>query len=469
MIRRAAGLGRPSKLEDPDTYEKCYAFCDVLVIGGGPAGLMAALAAAETDARVIVCDEDFEFGGRLLTDKFEIDGAPAEAWRAAAVAKLAANPNVTLMPRSTVFGVYDGNTYGVIERVGDHLPVPAPHTPRQRFWKVVAKRSILAAGSVERPIVFGGNDKPGVMMASAVRTYVNRFGAAPMRRFAVFANNDDAWRTVADCAAAGVHVDAVIDSRKDLSPALKAIAEAAGARVYAGGQVLDAHGKRGVSAISVHGADGHHSRIEVDGVAVSGGWNPNIGLTCHLGARPVWRDDLAAFVGDNLPSGMVAVGSAKGSLSLAACLAEGAAEGAKAASDTGFSAKSVQVPSVAGTESTAMTPLFHVEAMKTKGFVDFQNDVTAKDIALAHRENYKSVEHLKRYTTLGMATDQGKTGNVQGLAMMAALTGKSIPETGITTFRPPYVPIAVGAFGGHHRGKNFRPTRLTPSHRWAVE
>jgi len=469
LIRRAAGLGKASKEPDPDTYEKAFAFCDVLVIGAGPAGLMAALTASRAGARVILCDEDFRFGGRLLSETLSIGGQSGADWAAAAAAELVQNPAVTLMRRTTVFGGYDQGTYGALERVGDHLPVPLPHTPRQRLWKIVAKRAVLAAGAVERQIVFGGNDRPGVMMASALRSYVNRFAAAPARRLAVFTNNDDGWKTVADCLRTDVRVEAVIDPRPAVPDAFRRLAAQAGARLFEGGQVCDAHGTaRGLQSVDVLTAAGSTVPVSVDGLAMSGGWNPAVALTCHLGGRPVWRDDISAFVAGAAPPGLTVAGAAAGGFDLRSCLADGLRLGAEAAEATGFKAAGSTVPE-ASDETLNLMPLWKVAGSRTKAFVDFQNDVTAKDIALAEREGFRSVEHLKRYTTLGMATDQGKTANVNGLAIMASLTGKSIPETGTTTFRPPYTPVAIGAFAGHHREKHFRSTRLTPSHAWAAE
>jgi sarcosine oxidase subunit alpha len=469
LIRRAAGLGRASKLPDPDTYEKAFAFCDVLVVGTGPTGLMAALTASRAGARVILCDEDFVFGGRLLSESLSVGNLPGADWAAATLAELAQNPAVTLMRRTTVFGGYDQGTYGALERVSDHLSEPAPHTPRQRMWKVVAKRTVLAAGAIERQIVFGGNDRPGVMMASALRSYINRFAAMPSRRLAVFTNNDDGWKTVSDCARAGVLVEAVIDPRPAISDSLRELAAQAGARLFEGGQVLDAHGTAyGLQAIDVRTSEGRTESVSVDILAMSGGWNPALALTTHLGGRPVWREDIAAFVAGKTPTDMAVGGAASGAFSLQACLNDGARLGAEAAASTGFAAAAPAVPS-ASDELYGLMPLWKVAGARTKAFVDFQNDVTAKDITIAEREGFRSVEHLKRYTTLGMATDQGKTANVNGLAIMAALTGKSIPETGTTTFRPPYTPVAIGAFAGHHREKHFRPTRLTPSHAWATE
>jgi sarcosine oxidase subunit alpha len=468
VIRRAAGLGHASVAADPDTYEKAYAFCDVLVIGAGAAGLAAALAAARSGARVILCDEDFVLGGRLNGERQEVDGLSGDAWTRQVEAELLAYPEMRILRRTTVFGVYDGgmsgtHTFGALERVSDHLPLPPAHQPRQRLWRIVAKRSVLAAGALERPIVFGGNDRPGVMMASAVRTYLNRFGVIPGRQAALFTTSDDGWRTAFDLAAHGVRVAAIIDARSMVSPALTAKAAHIDARIFCGAQVLDA---RGLDRITVRNGDGEVSHLEVDTLAVSGGWNPNVALCTHLGGRPRWSDAIAAFVPGDMPRGMAVAGAAAGSFSLADALREGAVAGRAAAEATGFRTVQHPEPRVSD-ELTAVLPLWCVSESKTKAFVDFQHDVTRDDVALAAREGYRSVELLKRYTTLGMATDQGKTSSLNGHAIMAALTARTIPELGTTTSRPPYTPVALAAFAGAHRGKHFKPMRLTSGHAWA--
>jgi len=468
MIRRAAGLGRAAEKADPDHYEKAWAHCDVLIAGSGPTGLAAALAAGRTGARVILCEEDNRLGGRLLSDGGTIEGMDAAAWVAKAEAELRSMPDVRIMTRTTVTGVFDQGTHAALERVNDHLPVPPDHQPRQRLWRIAAKRSIVAAGALERPIVFGGNDMPGVMLASAVRTYITRYAASPAQRLALFTNNDDGWKTVEAALAAGVTVAGVVDARDEVSAAQRALASRHGFALLSG--VVD-HvdgGKTGVKKVSVRLAGGASATLDADTLAVSGGWNPTVGLTSHHRGRPTWREDIAAFVPDGAPAGMSAAGAASGAFSLAECLSQGHAAGAAAASDLGISGNAGAAPSTDDASSYSLKPLWTVNSKK-KGFVDFQNDVTASDIALAAQEGFQSVEHLKRYTTLGMATDQGKSSNVQGLAIMAELTGRSIPQTGTTIYRPPYVPIAIGALAGHHRDENFHSTRLTPSHHWAAE
>ena len=468
MIRRAAGLGRGAGLPDPDHYEKFNAFGDVLVIGGGPAGLAAALAAARSGARVILAEEDFRLGGRLLAERCEIDGAPALDWVKAAEAELESFPDCRILRRTTVQGVYDGGTYAGIERVNDHVPVPPAHEPRQRLWKIVAQRAVLAAGAIERPIVFGDNDRPGIMLAGAVRAYVNRYGVAPGRRAVIFADNDDACRTAVDLAYAGVAVAALIDARKLPSSAARDAAERAGARYLSGAAIERVRGRQGVKGVVVRHADGKAERFDCDLIATSGGWASSLHLTTHLNGKPQWSEALSALVPGTLPPGMSVAGAAKGSFGLGSCLEQGHEAGAEAAVACGFTSGSRTAP-VAEDDSGTASPVWQVENSRGKAFVDFQNDVATSDVKLAAREGFRIPEHLKRYTTLGMATDQGKTGNLNGAAVLAKATGRYLGAVGTTTFRPPFTPVAISAFASHHRGQDFRPARLAPSHGWAKE
>ncbi|MFC4308819.1 sarcosine oxidase subunit alpha family protein [Steroidobacter flavus] len=467
LIRRAAGLGRASEQIDPDTYEKPHAFCDVLVVGGGAAGLAAALTAGRSGARVILCDEDFVLGGRLNGDRREIDGISGADWAQRVAAELESLLDVRVMRRTTVFGAYDGNTFGALERVSDHLPTPPSHQPRQRMWKIVAKRVVLATGAIERPLVFGDNDRPGVMMSAAARTYLHRYGVAVGQSPVVFTATDDGWATAFDLARAGIAVRAVVDTRTKISASLLTDAKQTGIYTLLGSQVIATHGSHGLTRVTVRKHDGGIEHLKTDVLCMSGGWSPNIALSTHLGGRPRWSDELSVFLPSDLRGAMVA-GAVHGSFTLAAALREGAAAGAEAARSVGHEAPAWSAPKV-DDELSAVTPCWRVADSKGKAFVDFQNDVTSDDVTLAAREGFTSVEHLKRYTTLGMGTDQGRTSNINGLAFLAEATGRTIPEVGTTVFRPPYTPVSFGAFVGHHRGKEFRPTRLTAGHRWATE
>jgi methylglutamate dehydrogenase subunit C len=461
IIRRAAGLGTLSHEPDPDSYDKGFLHCDLLVIGTGPSGLMAALTAARAGADVIIADEDFLPGGRLSAETHMIEGQSGAAWAAASVAELQALPNVRVMTRSTVIGAFDHGIYGVVERVSDHLKEPFAGKPRQILWRVYSKRAILAAGATERPIVFENNDRPGIMLASAVRAYVNRWAVTPARQVAIFTNNDDGHRTARDLAAKGVDVTAVIDTRLDAPTS-------ADYQVIAGGVVVQTWGRLGLTQIEVRTPKGESLRIPCGALGVSGGWNPNVHLTCHQGARPVWNDTIAAFVpGNSLPPGLIPTGAADGAFSTYEALSSGQKAAHVALSDLGIPHKVSDLPE-AEDAPVNITPFWHVASAK-RAWVDQQNDVTAKDVQLAHQENFVSVEHLKRYTTLGMATDQGKTSNTAGLAIMADIAGKSIPEVGTTMFRPPYTPTAIGVLAGRARDEDFRPIRKTPSHVWAEE
>lgn len=470
LIRRAAGLGRAAGQADPDHYEKAFAFCDLLVIGAGPAGLMTAITAGRAGARVLLCDDDFRMGGRLLSERREIDGQSSPDWAIETIRELESLPNVRLMPRTTVYGVFDHGTYGAVERVSDHLAIPAPFQPRQRGWRIVARQSILASGALERPIVFPGNDRPGIMLAGAVRSYLNRFAVKPGHNAVVYVSSDDGWTCVADLATAGVAVAAIVEARPTPSPEQVAMAGRVGARLFSGSAIVATAGRPELAAVTIRDAEGRLHNVGADLLAVSNGWNPSLHLTSHQNNRPRWDARLQSFVPDSLPAGMAVAGAAAGHMTLAEALADGARLGQVAAEQAGFRVSAAPaVPSVDGSESCAVEPVWRVMGGKGKAFVDFQNDVTDRDIELSAREGFRSVEHLKRYTTLGMATDQGKTANVAGLAILAELTGRTIPETGTTTFRPPYTPVSFGALAGHHRGKAFRPTRLAPTHEWSHE
>ncbi|WP_299196326.1 sarcosine oxidase subunit alpha family protein [uncultured Tateyamaria sp.] len=458
IIRKAAGLGSLSMQADPDEYDKGFRHCDLLIIGAGPAGLNAALTAGRTGAHVILADEDFRMGGRLNAETFAISDMAGADWAAQTVAELASLPNVRLMARTTVIGAFDHGIYGAVERISDHLATAPKGKPRQILWRIYAKQTILCAGATERPIAFDNNDRPGIMLAASLRAYANRWAATPAQRVAIFTNNDDGHRTAQDLHAKGVKIAGVIDTRPDAPRALDY-------EVLQGAHVTDTKGRLGLTFVEVACADGSTRTIECGALGVSGGWNPNVHLTCHQRGRPTWDDDLAAFVpGGALPPGMVVAGAAQGIFSTHGALKSGADAARKA---LGLKGRAHAVPD-AEDSPVIQTPFWYVEGC-SRAWLDQQNDVTVKDVKLSHQEGFRSVEHLKRYTTLGMATDQGKTSNMSGLAIMAELAGKSIPEVGTTIFRPPYTPTAIGTLAGRMRGKEFHPTRLTPSHYWAEE
>ena len=457
IIRASAGLGSLSGLPDPDTYDKGFLHADVLIIGAGPAGLSAAMLAGESGARVILADEDFKSGGRLNAETLKIDGMNGSEWAIKTLQKLNKMDNVRLMQRTTIYGAFDHGIYGALERKTDHL-ANSDGMPRQVLWRIYAKRSIVCAGSTERSIAFGNNDRPGIMLAGAVRAYANRWGVTPGKRVAVFTNNDDGWRTATDLIDKGVEVTAVIDSRSIAAPT-----SVSGASIVMGASVIDTMGRSGIHTIALS----NRQTIKCDCLAVSGGWNPNVHLSCHQRGRPSWNESQACFLPDGiLPPGMYVAGAANGALSLSAAMNSGLTVATDVLKTLDM--KTASIPAInADDESTRVEAFWHVKQSTKRCWIDLQNDVTTKDIVVSHQDGFRAVEHLKRYTTLGMATDQGKTSNVLGLAIMAEHTGKSIQDTGTTIFRPPYTPLPIGALAGRARGKEFRPTRKTPSHGWA--
>lgn len=466
LIRRAAGLGKATYEADPDRYEKCWAYCDLLIVGGGATGLAAAVTAGRTGARVILVDENAMIGGGLLSETATIGGLSAVEFAGRAVAELGSLPNVRLLSRTTAVGWYDGNVFGAIERVQKHLCEPRADKPVERLWRIVAKQAILATGAEERPLVFGGNDIPGVMMAGAMRAYLNRYGVAPGKSVAIVTTNDSGYALASDLEKAGVRLAAIIDSRR--SGATAGIYEGA-ARIITGGFVPDAEGGQALSSITIF-KDGRTEQLAVDALAMSGGFSPIIHLAYHRGGRPQWSDTEAAFVAAEDYKGLSLAGAALTSSGLAACLKAGARKAAALLSKLEIKAEPATFGAVEGDiVAPATKPVWIIPGIKGKAFVDFQNDVSHKDICLAVREGFSHVELAKRYTTNGMATDQGKLSNVNAIGLLAEARGVSPGEVGTTTFRPFYTPVSLGALAGTSHGKHFQPVRRSPLHNWAAK
>lgn len=482
VIRKAAGFGRSPLENDPDSYDHINHHCDVMVVGAGPAGLSAALAAAKTGARVIIADEQAEFGGSLLSTREQINGKSATTWVAETVAELSKCEEILMLPRSTVNGYHDHNFLTIHERVSDHLGDVAPKgMVRQRMHKVRAKWVVFATGAHERPLVFANNDVPGSMLAGAVSTYINRYGVVPGSELVLMTTNDHGYNAAFDWHDAGRRVAAIVDTRNNVTCAALEQAKQRGIRVITGSAVIEAKGSKRVvgalvAAINSDGTQvtGQAEEIGCDTIASSGGYSPVIHLSCHNGVRPIWKDELIGFIPGESHEKRLNAGGIGGSFDLASCLAEGLAMGAKAATESGFAAVEIAAPSVETVEQAQAMALFHVPHTKPtsrapKQFVDLQNDVTAAGIELATREGYESIEHVKRYTAMGFGTDQGKLGNINGMAIAAKSLNQSIPETGTTVFRPNYTPITFGAIVGRHCRELFDPKRYTAMHKWHLE
>ncbi len=484
FIRRAAGLGVAPTQPDPDRYAQRYAHCDVLVVGGGPCGLAAALAAADAGARVMLCDETAEFGGSLLGDgAARIGGEPALDWVRRAVGELGKNPRVTLLPRTTAFGYFPHNFLGLAERNTDHLATPQAHLPRERLWQVRARRVVLATGAIERPLVFPGNDRPGIMLAGAAQTYLNRYGVRVGKRVVIVTACDAAYQAALDLSAAGVAVAAVADLRAQAAGELPEAVRRAGIPVNTASTVLGTHGNLRVRAISLGEVDAAGQvratrRHDCDAVLMSGGFTPSVHLFSQSRGKLAWSESLQAFLPDQSAERERSAGACRGITDLAQALSDGASAGADAASATraraaasrpqAAPARRLDVEAVSRQTGARIGPLPAAQrAGAVKSFVDWQHDVTERDLKLAAREGFQSIEHVKRYTTTGMATDQGKTSNLNALAIIAQDIHTPIPKVGLTTFRMPYTPTTFGAFAGISRGDLFDPKRTTPTHAWA--
>ncbi len=483
-IRKAAGLGRSPTEVDPDIYDQLNQHCDVLIVGAGPAGLAAALAAGRSGARVILADEQEEFGGSLLDTRESLDGKPAADWVAQAIAELKTLPEVTLLSRATVNGYHDHNFLTIHQRLTDHLGETAPMgQARQRMHRVRAKRVVLASGAHERPLVYANNDVPGNMLAGAVSTYVRRYGVAPGQELVLSTNNDYAYRVVLDWLDAGRKVVAVADARSNPRGSWVEEARARGVRILTGSAVVEARGSKRVTGARICAIDAKAHKVtspgevlDCDLIVSSGGYSPVVHLASHLGGRPEWREDILGFVpgpGNGIQQ-RIDAGAVNGVFALGDVLANGFEAGAKAAAEAGYKAVSGSLPQAEVRQEEPMLALFQVPHDKStarapKQFVDLQNDVTAAGIELATREGFESVEHVKRYTALGFGTDQGKLGNINGLAIAARSMGISIVQMGTTMFRPNYTPVTFGAVAGRHCGELFDAKRYTAMQAWHVK
>ncbi|MBX3566572.1 MAG: sarcosine oxidase subunit alpha [Rhizobiaceae bacterium] len=506
-IRAAAGLGVSPDQPDPDHYGSRYAHCEVLVIGGGVAGLAAALAAAESGVRVILADEQSEFGGALRYESgARIDGQSGWDWAQATAARLAAMPNVRLLPRTTAFGYYAQNFVGLVERVTEHLARPDKSLPRERLWQVRAGRVVIAAGAIERHMVFADNDRPGIMLASAARSYLNHHGVAVGRNVGVYTANDSAYHAAIDLKKAGVAIAAIVDLRDNPSGPVVEEARSLGIEVNHGRAVVKVGGTLRVSSMTIEAKGGGARRtVPVDALLMSAGWTPSVHMFSQSRGKVAFDEASHRFLPGTYAQDCISVGACNGTDGLEATLAEGFEAGKEAArAANGVNTKSPppltpprkgeggtsvsdppsplrggvrdggiagRSPSVDSSESWSggmlgSGPGAGAETT-VKAFVDFQNDVTAKDIRQAVREGMRSIEHVKRFTTNGMATDQGKTSNMHGLAIAAETLGKPIPAVGLTTFRAPYTPVTFGSIVGHASGPLFDPTRRTPIHPWS--
>ncbi|KAA0972551.1 sarcosine oxidase subunit alpha family protein [Aureimonas fodinaquatilis] len=465
LIRRAAGLGHVPTGADPDRYTQHYAHCDVLIVGAGPAGLAAALAASENGKRVILCDEQSEPGGSLLyEDTATIDGVPAAEWLQQTLAELAKRPGLTILPRTTAFGFYPHNFLGLVERVTDHLAAPAASLPRERVWQVRAGRVIFATGSIERPLAFPENDRPGVMMAEAARQYLHRYAARPGESATIFTANDSAYRAALDLLAAGVEIKAIADLRPNPTGPWADKARAVGIPVYGETAVIGTRGRLRLGSV-ILGRVGWRSgeTVPCDTLLMSGGFTPSVSLFSQSRGKLRWDTALQAYIPAASAENECSAGACRGVFDLAAVLADGWEAGQSGASRN-FITDAVSVGQSGFVGATPHRRKPHA----LKAFVDFQNDVTTKDIKLATQEGFHSIEHVKRYTTSGMATDQGRLSNINTLALVADTLEKSVPEVGLTSFRPPYTPTSFGAFAGVARGELFDPVRRTPIHEWAA-
>ncbi|MBM3599801.1 MAG: sarcosine oxidase subunit alpha family protein [Alphaproteobacteria bacterium] len=474
-IRAAAGLGSPPTEPDPDRYASMFAYCDLLVIGGGAAGLAAAETAANSGAQVILCDEQAEFGGWLLSEaQAEIEGRAARDWAADVVARLRGRDNVQLLTRTQAFGYFPHDFVGLCETIEDAARCRNPALPRERLWQVRAGRVVVATGAIERPLVFVDNDRPGIMLAGAAQTYLQRWGVMPGRRIVLFTACDSAYPTALALAEAGGNVVELIDLRSNVAEALSAPLRARNIAVSVGAAVTGSRGGLRLNSVEIRSVDRNGQtgamarQLACDTLLMSGGWTPSVHLHSQARGKVAWSEEAKAFLPVARAGGPISAGACAGKFGLRAAIRSGAdaALAALGAPPTVDVTPAVAEPALDLTGMVGRVP-FAGDPRRGKAFVDFQNDVSARDLLLANQEGMVSIEHVKRFTTTGMATDQGKTSNLNALAIVASNLGKPVPAVGLTTFRMPYTPVSFGSFAGIGRGDQFDPIRRTPIDGWA--
>ncbi len=472
-LRNAAGLGVAPAAPDPDLYDRMHWHCDVLVVGAGPAGLAAAVEAARAGLRVVLADESSEPGGSLLHRPAQVDGVDGALWAARAAAQIESMPGSLVLRRTCVFGYYDHNYLMAVESRTDRFgPGVEPRVARKRLWHFRARQVILATGALERPIVFGDNDLPGIVLAGAACTYTRRYGVKLGEAGVAFVNNDVGLALALETHAAAANLEAIVDARESGQSPLLQQAARAGVRVMQASVVARAKGGKRIAAVEIASLDGARAtQIACDHLLVCGGFNPTVHLFSQAPGSLRYDERLACFIPGESRQAVHVAGAVNGRFLLDSVLAEGRASARKALAALGHDADAT---AVAPGDELRIRPLWSVQSLLSreipgKHFVDFQNDVSERDIRLAAQEGFRSVEHAKRYTTTGMATDQGKTSNVVALALLAEDQGKTIPEVGTTTFRPPFTPVTFGALAGRDRGSLSDPARLTPMHAWHVE
>ena len=474
IIRKAAGLGVAPLKPDPDRYEHKYEYCDVLIVGSGPSGLASALAAAKNGARVILAEDKSRFGGSLLVDEVTIGNKKGKEWADEAISQLKSMPNVIVKNRSQVFGYYDHNMMVMFERTRDHIENPNKFTPRQKLWYIRAKEIIISAGSIERPLIFGNNDRPGILLSSAAKEYLKVYGVLVGRKPIIFTNNDSAYDTAIEFKKNGIN-PLVVDTRTNSDSSVISEAKNLNIDIKFSHGIANTKGYLKVNSAIIGKFNSDKSSYEsldevsCDCICVSGNWTPTVHLSSQSGNKLKFNETIDAFIPSQSRQKESTIGSANGSFTLKQALEDGFNKGFELSNKiTNKNSKSTAPTS--NERSYGEHDKFWCMPLPKnkhyKRFVDFQNDVAVSDIELAVREGFRSIEHVKRYTTLGMATDQGKTSNLNGLQLVSNIEGKIVPEVGHTTFRPPYTAVTIGTIVGREVGKHYRPTRKSPMHEW---